>query len=640
MYAPVKFLPEGKIVKISRGSSILEAALKGNIDIASLCGGKGECGKCQIIIINGIEKTNSLSEAERAKFSPKKIKMGYRLACKTKVYGDVVVLIPDESRAGRQKLVKVGFEPEIRLDPAIRKVYLRLSEPNFSDLRADDRRVLEALRKKYFQQLDFEYEVIRKLPVTLRIGKWKIAVVIWSQKRIIDIEPGNWGNGLYGIAVDVGTTKVAVYLVDLKTGKILKSMSEMNPQIPYGEDVISRIVYAKKEKENLHFLQKEIIGCINRLICECCKEAKINPKHIYEMVVVGNTAMHHLFLGVEPEYVAKSPYIPGVAELINMKASNLKINMNPTGNVCVLPNVAGFVGADAVGDILASEIYKEKGLCLLIDVGTNTEIILGNRRRLFACSTASGPAFEGAHVRFGMRAATGAIEHIQIDSNSLSVSYKTVGGGKPRGVCGSGIIDAISEMLKAGIINVSGRIQKNLETTRIRKGDEGYEFMLVRKSETADGKEDIVITQNDIREIQKAKAAIHAGYTLLLREMKASEKDIKKVFVAGAFGLYINPLSARTIGMFPELPIETFYFIGNAAGSGAILALKSIKIREKSKKLARKIKYVELASKPEFQKEWLKSLYIPHARLNLYPKTKKLLNLQVGSEVFVLNEIL
>jgi uncharacterized 2Fe-2S/4Fe-4S cluster protein (DUF4445 family) len=610
----VKFLPDGKRITIEEGNTVLAAAMKGNIDISAICGGKGLCGKCIVELIEG--KANPPTDHEKRRLG-EKISKGFRLACQLKVYDNIVVNIPEQSRTGRQRLVIMGVEPPSRLNPNVKKIYLEITPPSLNDPRGDDVRILDILSKLNIKGITINYEVARKMPKILRENNWKVTLTILNNE-IIDIEAGNTVDKCYGVAIDIGTTKLALFIVDLNDGTIIFSDGIMNPQIKYGEDVISRIQHASQNEDSLREIHRTIIDGINSLIEKGIKETDIIKDNIYEVVVVGNTAMHHLFLGLNVKWLGFSPYAPVIGKGYYTRAKRLGININPMGSVYALPNVAGFVGADAIADVLASRIHEKERLTLLMDVGTNTEVILGNKYGLWCCSTASGPAFEGAHIKFGMRAASGAIEKVKIKEN-FDVEYITIDNEKPRGICGSGIIDAIAEMLRTGVIDTSGRIVLQ-DHKRIREGENGKEFIIAFKEETANKEEDIVITQDDIREIQKAKAAMYAGYMTLMRKASFKKEELSEIIIAGAFGSYIDPFSARLIGMIPELPISKISFLGNTAGSGARLCLKSMDYRKESEEIVEKMKYVELAAEPIFEEEYINAMYMPNSDLESFPE--------------------
>lgn len=612
----VKFLPEGKRVSVPAGSTVMFAALRAGVDLANICGGKGFCGKCLVEILEG--RAPPPTEQEKKRVGDERIRKGYRLACQLIVEEDIVVQVPDQSRVGRQRLVIMGKEPAITLRPNVKKVYVEVLPPSLQDPKGDDVRIAQVLAGMGFDPVLIDYDTIKKMPKILREGDWKVTFTILNNHEIVNIQLGDRTKELYGVAVDIGTTKLAVFIVDLLDGGIIFADGIMNPQIRYGEDVISRIGYASQSDENLREIQKAIIDGINSLIDRGLEETGIRREDLYELVAVGNTAMHHLFLGLNVRSLGFSPYPPVLGNAYNVRARDLGIRINPAGNIHTLPNVAGFVGADAIADILASRIHEKERLTLLMDVGTNTEVVLGCKEGLWSCSTASGPAFEGAHIKCGMRAASGAIEKVKIGED-FEVEYNTIDGERARGICGSGIIDAVAEMLKRGVIDMSGKIVLQ-DHKRIRDGADGKEFVLVFKEDTASGKEDIVITQEDIREIQKAKAAMYAGYMTLMRKSGFRREDLSEIIIAGAFGNYIDPENARTIGMIPELPISKVSFLGNTAGSGARMCLKSVEMRCEAGAIAKAVKYVELAAEPIFEEEYVNAMYMPNSKLEDFPE--------------------
>ncbi|XRH75258.1 MAG: ASKHA domain-containing protein [Candidatus Methanosuratincola verstraetei] len=612
----VVFLPEGKRCKVPEKTTLLSAALKAEVDLAAICGGKGYCGKCLVEVIDG--KVSPLTDHEKKRVPKEKLEKNYRLACQTYIEGEVTIRVPDQSRVGKQRLVIMGKEPPVRIMSNVEKLYLELSPPSLEDPTADDERLLAGLSSKGYPNLKIDMPVAREIPKILRESGWKVTAVIIGRKEIIALEKGDTTARKYGLAVDIGTTKLAVFIVDLNDGTIVYADGTMNPQIKFGEDVISRINYASQGKGQLEEIRSAIVEGINSLMDAGIAEVEIARDEVYEAVLVGNTAMHHLFAGVDVKSLGLAPYAAGIGRSFDCKARDAGIAINPAGNVHLLPNVAGFVGADAIADILASRLHEKERLTLLMDVGTNTEVMLGDSNGIWACSTASGPAFEGAHIRCGMRAASGAIEKVWIDSD-FRASYKTIDDKKPRGICGSGMIDAVAEMLKVGLIDTSGRIQQ--VGSGVRDGESGREFVLVPKEETETGKEDIVLTQDDIREIQKAKAAIYAGFMTLVRKAGLDRGDLSEIIIAGAFGNYIDPKSARIIGMIPELELDKISFTGNTAGSGARLCLKSLDVRREAQIVASKIKYIELAAQPIFEEEYINAMYMPNSKLEDFPKT-------------------
>ncbi|RLG91367.1 MAG: ferredoxin [Candidatus Hecatellales archaeon] len=619
----VLFEPDGRRVKTSYGFSVLQAAKKAGVSLRSECGGRGVCGKCKVII-KDIGAVNKITEIEKKYISGEEANLGYRLACQTKIYGNLTVVIPQESRLKIRRIQVEGLEKPIRLNPTVKKFHLKLLKPSLSDIKPDLERVFEALPKQNLKGNRFriDYDVLKGLPEILRRRDWDITVTVWGSNKIIDVESGDTLDRLFGFAVDVGTSKIVGHLVDLNTGETVNVKALENPQVEYGEDILSRLTFAISDKGNLETLQRLVVDAVNRLIAEACEDAKISPSHIYELVVVGNTAMHHLFLAVQPKYVTLSPFTPAVKDEINFRAKELNLNMNRGGIVTFLPLIAGFIGSDALADLLVTGLYKLKKLSLLMDIGTNTEIMLGNFKEILACSCASGPTMEGCHHKDGLKAVGGAIERLGIESN-YEVWYKTIGDVKPVGLCGSAIIDVVAEMFKCGIIDNRGRFNPNIKTRRLR-GNSVKEFVIVWGSETATGM-DITVTQKDIDEVLLAKAAIFTGCSILMKRENVRVKDIEKVFVAGNFGNYINLENAKILGLIPDIPNEKVTFVGNAAISGAKMALVSRRVRRVAEALSKKVRYLELTVDPDFNKEFIDAMFIPHKDLDRFPSVKQLL---------------
>ncbi len=621
------FYPDGKRIEYSRGGSLLEAAKSAGVDVQSLCGGSGLCGKCKVIVREGSGSLSPINEVEKRFLLDREVEEGFRLACQSRIVGldKIIVEVPPQSRVGHQRLLLRGLEREVELMPAVRNVTVHVEKPSLEDAGGDVDRLLESLKRKIGREIRIDYEALKRASKAIRDGDWKVTATLWMNREVISVNSDAGYDRLYGLAVDVGTTKVAAYLLDLNTGGIVAASSRMNPQIPYGEDVISRITYIMKDEEkNLKTLHKRVIECVNDMIVDLCGEAGVSPEDIYDVTIVGNTAMHHIFLGLSPKYVSLSPYPAALQSSINIKAREVDVKVNPGAYVHALPNIAGFVGADAVADALATEIHESEEISILVDIGTNTEVILGNRERLIACSCASGPAFEGAHIKHGMRAATGAIEHVWINPEDLEANYSTIDDARPRGLCGSAVIDAVAWMLRVNIISWDGRFNMDLDTRRVRVKDGNPEFVIAWKDESEAG-EDIVITQRDVREIQLAKAAIYTGISILMKNMNVDLDDIGRVYVAGAFGNYIDPESGRIIGMLPDIPLRRIEFVGNTAGSGARATLKSTEMRRKAEIIAKQIEYVELGADPNFQREFIKALYLPHKEIERFPMVAEML---------------
>ena len=630
----VIFQPSGRRGTVDEGKTILTAARELGVDMETPCGGAGICGKCKVKIAEGsfdkigiTSKMSSLSpllEAEMDRLKESEIADSYRLACCAKVQGDILVFVPEESRGARQIILEGGKQREILVEPAVRNYYIEMVPATLADQVDDFKRLQNALTEKYglgnIGHID--YPEVVKLSHTIRAANWKVTVSVWKGQEIIRITPGLVEN-FWGIAVDIGSTTVAAYLCNLKTGEssVIKSM--MNPQITFGEDILSRITYTLRNENGLEKMSGAIIGCINSLIKEITREAGLLPEDIIDMVLVGNTAMHHLFLAINPEFVGRSPFVPAFKCGIDYKARELGIGINKSAYLHWLPIEAGFVGADNVALLIAEEPYKQDKMTLFIDIGTNGEIVFGNRERLFSTSCATGPALEGAQIAFGMRAAPGAIEKVKIDPVTKEPSIKIIGqknwfkeGDKPlaKGICGSGIIDVVAEMFKNGIISETGRINQNLNNPRIRKNTDGkMEYLLCYAHQTAINR-DIVIAQADVRAVQLAKAALYVGAEYLIE--KSGMKRPEKIVLAGAFGSYINKENAMVIGMIPDCNPENIQDIGNAAGDGAKLALLNLQKRQEAEKAARSVNFIETAAEPDVQKRFIIALSFPRKNHN------------------------
>ena len=636
----VVFQPSGLRGKVADGTTILNAARQLGASLESICGGKGTCGKCKIRIEEGYfakygipSSVTSVTTREEvnAKFLTKQqLRQNYRLACQTRIHGDVVVFVPEESRKGQQVVRKEATARKIKLNPAVRKYYVELKPASLDDSAGDFERLQSELNKKFkLDNLTIDYPVLLKLQNTIRRGQWKVTVSIWKDKEIIDVGAGEVKKG-YGLAVDIGTTTVAGYLCDLATGQVMATEAMMNPQVAYGEDVMSRIGYAVKEKGGLKKLNGAIIKGLNQLIKEVAKKAGIKRSGIIDMTVVGNTCIHHLFLNINPQYLGKAPFPPAIHHSVDVKARDLGIKIADGAYVYVLPIEAGFVGADNVGVLIAEEPYNQDEMLLIIDIGTNGELILGNRKRLMSSSCATGPAFEGAEIRHGMRAAAGAIEKLKINRKTKEVQFKVIGNEKwntedkkigARGICGSGIFDVAAQMFLVGIIDKGGRFNMKVKSARLRQGENEPEFVIAWAKETAIN-HDIVVCQKDIRAIQLAKGAMYSGAKIMMKRMGVSKID--RVILAGVFGSYIDKTSAAVIGLFPDCDPKCVYAVGNAAGDGARIALLNVAKREEADLWARRVEYIELTLEPEFNRVFTKALNFPHAE-DKFPSLKDIL---------------
>lgn len=619
----VRFQPSGSKSACNEGASILELARDAGVSIESICGGTGKCGKCKVALVAGADLLSPMNDNERRTLDEDEIDSGLRLACQASVVseGNMTVDIPEGSQRGHHRLLAAGIEPDIVLMPAMTKILLKIPPATLTDIRADDDRLLDILNAEAAVTANIAQGVHQRMPHALREKSWEATATLYMKEELIGLDPGDTTGDVLGVAVDVGTTKVVAYLLDLLSGNTIGTESHPNPQIPFGEDVMSRITYAMTNEDGLARLQKAVIGTVNSLIRQLCEKVGKNPIDVLELIMVGNTAMHHMFFGIPPNHLASAPYAPAVRKSISVDPNHLGIEIYPFGKVGSLPNIAGFVGADAVAVLLSSGLYDDDEIGMMIDIGTNTEIIAGSRDRLISCSCASGPAFEGAHIKYGMRAATGAIERVWMDTAEKAVLTRTVDDAPPRGICGSGIVDAVSEMFKCGVISASGKINSSSDwAERIREGSDGkLEFVLAVDESNTDDARDVAITQNDVQEIQLAKAAIFTGVSTLLRRLGIRCSDLKRVYAAGAFGTYVDAPAAITIGMYPDIPPERIRFVGNAAGSGARMALKSVDARKLADDLSRKVEYVELASEKDFQSEFAKAMFLPHRELDRFP---------------------
>ena len=682
--ATIIFQPSGHRGKIPKGKNVLDAARELGENIESLCGGKGSCGKCKVLIAEGHypkygvtshRKNLSRWRKTEANFiNSTQKKKGLRLACCAEIKEDALVFVPEESRASKQIVSKRPRLLPVDFDPVVKKYDLIMEPPSSGDARGDLERILSALNVQYGLKdlgcdIDSLYacdiDVLRHLPGRLREQNWHVTVSIWMDREIIRILPGSVTD-TFGIAMDIGTTTVVASLVHLNFARILDTQYIMNPQVKYGEDVISRINYHLQNKEGLRQMSKDMDEALNRMIeallrstwpedTHWTETAKANdypyaqkqrektdgeflclvPEDIEDAVIVCNTIMHHILLQLDPRHVALSPFPPVVQKSLNIKARNLGINICPSAYAHILPNEAGFVGADNVAVLIAETPYKSDQIQLIIDIGTNGELVLGNRERLLSTSCATGPAFEGAEINCGMRAAPGAIERIAVDPETHEVTYKVVGNDawsnyvntgelKTRGICGSGIMDILAEFYRTGIIDKSGAFQKQQKSSRYRVSPETRlkEFVIAWADETAIGR-DITITQKDIRHIQLAKAAIYAGCKLLMREWGTDRVDVVKI--AGGFGLHMDPVKTLIMGMIPDCNPEQIVPVGNAAGTGALITLLSREKRSESDWVARMVEYVDLASLPGFKDEFVEALHIPHKK-DSFPHLKPIVS--------------
>ncbi|MBE7434532.1 MAG: DUF4445 domain-containing protein [Anaerolineales bacterium] len=641
--------PSGRRGQIDEGMSVRSAARELGVEIESICAENATCGKCMVLVEEGrFEKYNIESKREnlspvgteeRAYLErrPKLLKeKGWeigqvRLSCQCRILGDVLINVPEESRGNKQIVRKSARDREIEIKPAIRKYLVSMAPPNLERPIADWERLAKGLETSMalvrgteeklprWHDFDIDYACLRTLARTLREAKWSVTVTVRNDREVIAVQAG-YHEDSYGAAVDIGSTTVALYLCNLRTGEVLASESEMNPQIVYGEDVMSRIQYAIDQPDGLEKLYKAIIATLNKLLSQAAHTANIRLDDIHEMVLVGNSTMHHVVLNLHPKDLGLAPFVPTIHKSMDIKARELGLHINPSGNIHVLPTIASFVGADTSAVILAEEPHKQDENWLLIDVGTNAELVLGNRKRLVCTSTPTGPALEGAHVEYGMRAAPGAMERVHIDETTLEPKYKVIGVegwntdhaefvGQVKGICGSAIIDSVAELFRAGIVDSRGKFKKDLDSKRVREGESGWEYVIAWKEETSIGR-DIPITQQDVRQIQLAKAALFTAARTLLKRSNLESPD--KIILAGGFGSFIDKEKAMLIGLIPDCELDKVYAVGNAAGDGARIALLNVEKRNEIDSVTRKVERFELPTDPEFQNQFMLATSFPH----------------------------
>ena len=588
----IEFEPVGRRGECSGDESLLDGARRLNVDLVSICGGGGVCGRCKVQVISG--EVTGQTEDEKEHFTETELAQNYRLACRTFPKSNVRIHIPPESLTAPQRTQVEGLDLSIDPDPLIRGLDVKLTPPSLEAPQSDDQNLWAALEKQHGEAAGrIDLKVQQSLSTQLRKEGWSVRVGIRGDEIVALSSPSTrW----LGLAVDIGTTKIAAYLIDLETGKTLASRGFMSPQISYGEDVITRIAAAGKSPENALKLQSLLVDGLNETAASLCSGIHSLPEDIADAVIVGNTAIHHLFLRLPVQQLGMSPYVPAVRAALDVKARDLGLNIAPGAYVHLLPNVAGFVGADHVAMLLATRMVESKSVVVAIDIGTNTEICLNYRGRRTSVSCASGPAFEGAHIKYGMRAAPGAIEHVRFSNGKLNI--QTIGGESPVGICGSGLLDVVAQMRLNGVLDATGRM---VQHSLVRRGRDGInEFVLAERP----GNDAITVSQKDVRELQLAKAAIRLGVRALVEAEGLTESQVEQVILAGAFGTYIDVESAVEIGMLPALPLERFQQVGNAAGTGARMALISRGHRGHAREIALSDGYIELGSIPEFHRKF------------------------------------
>ena len=613
----VTFQPGGRRATVAKGTTVLEAARAAGVEINSACGGDGLCGKCKVIVRSG-----SVSAPATALLSPDEMQQHYVLACEAAADGDTVIEVPAEARVENGSILVDAFgSPASRfpMEPLVRKAFLRLPPPSVQSSLADYERVCAGIRRATgLAHVHTGYTVLSSLHVVLREADWQVTATVADKGRtseLIRLERGDTTSRDFALAVDVGTTTVAATLMNLRTGETAGTEAMYNSQMAFGDDYIRRIIHAE-ENNAFDQMQRLIVSNINDLAAKLADEAGIGLDDINAVVCCGNTVMIHFLLRLPPGSIRREPYIPTANSIPPLRAAEIGIRINADGLLYCLPGVAAYVGSDITAGTVAIGLQDSPATCLFIDVGTNGEVVLGNREWMVCCSASAGPAFEGGGVACGMRAAAGAIDRVRISRDS-GVSFKTIGGEPPRGICGTGLIDALAQMYDTGIIDRAGRLQPH-RSNLIRQGDAGPEFVLVA-AEHAPTRRDIVLTQGDIDNLVRSKAAIYAAVSVLLNSMNMTFDGVDRVFLAGGFGTCLDPRSAITLGMLPDIPHEKIIFVGNTALRGAKLALLSQQAFEAIEDVARRMTYFDLMTDPTYMEAFQSACFIPHTNLERFP---------------------
>jgi uncharacterized 2Fe-2S/4Fe-4S cluster protein (DUF4445 family) len=637
----ITFRPSGRKIEVEREENVLEAAIAAGIHVNASCGGSGTCGKCKVKIAKG--KTHS---PQNPKLSKREYDKGYRLACITSCLSDLEIEIPIESqvdpsvlrlkREGRYLLSPRDIDQLVEgweIDPAVFKRYVELDPPSLDDNVSDLTRLVNALHKEYgIKGISTDFRVIMRLSRLVREADWKVTVTLVLTRKgykLINVEPGNAVCDNYSIVIDLGTTTVFGQLLNLNKAEVcgfpngtgtvtLAEASDYNAQISYGEDVISRIVYSQRPG-GLRKLQKVIISTINGIIETLLQMSGIKKELVSHLVIAGNTTMTHLFLGLDPKYIREDPYVPTANFIPPVRAVHLGIDLGDHVHIYLFPLVASYMGGDIVSGILGSGVFQRDALTLYMDIGTNGEIVLGNKDWLASASCSAGPAFEGAGIKFGTRATRGAIERVNINPNTLEPMLLTIGRAKPIGICGSGLIDTVAELFQGGIIDQNGKFNRELNTDRVREGRDGYEYVLAWKEETGI-KEDVVLTEIDIENLIRTKAAIYAGCKILLDSVGVGFQDVNQLLIAGGFGHYLDLDKAISIGLLPEVDTDKYLFVGNGSLLGARLLSFSKDLLRETERIAHMMTNLELSNNPSFMSEFVAAMFLPHTDASAFPQ--------------------
>ncbi len=631
----VRFEPIGRVVQVEAGTLISDAANAAGIELGLPCGGQGRCGRCTVIVREG-----QVERPANPRLSSEDLAAGQALACQATVQGDVTIEVPTQRIERKLQTDKTALQVAVPgaydalRDQALRKVVITVAPPSLDDQTDDWSRLKRELARQHdFQALSADLPVLRRLSNALREGEWTVTLVIESDRwdapdgppRLVDVVPGDHLETLWAVAIDIGTTTNVVWLVDLLSGRVMSQAADYNGQIARGEDVISRIIYASKGKDEdrgqgLAELQDLVVRTLNRLLQQATGQVGATPGEVYRAVVAGNSTMIHLFTGLQPESIRLMPFVTTINHVPTLRAHELGLNLCPDASVDCLPGISGYVGADITAGVLSSGMCSGDKLTLFIDVGTNGEIVLGDCTWLISCACSAGPAFEGAGVYHGMRATQGAIEEVWIDPKTYEPTIQVIGpeGEKPRGLCGSGLIGLMAELFTTGIVDKSGNVDVTLDTNRTRVGEHGPEYVVVWGAETATG-EDIVITNVDLDNLMRAKAAIYAGFSVLAESVGLTIADVQQVLIGGAFGQYINIEKAIQIGLLPDATWENFHYMGNTSVRGAYLALVSRDLRQQIASIADMMTYLELSADNSFFDAFNAALFLPHTDESQFP---------------------
>jgi uncharacterized 2Fe-2S/4Fe-4S cluster protein (DUF4445 family) len=641
----VRFQPHNREIQVAKGENLLKAAMEAGIYIQASCGGEGVCGKCRVLIEKG-----EVESPRGPKLSEEDFQKGIRQACQTRILSDLEVRIPVESELDKRFIArarerisagrKVSHQELESLvlgwcfNPALHKHYVEMEPPTIKDNRSDLSRVLLAMKKHYgMESISVDSRLLKKLPFILRAEGWRATATLVQTRvesqlgeyqlrgsrrpKLINLEPGDTTQEHFSIVLDIGTTSVWGQLLDLNKRQTLAEASDYNSQIRYGDDVISRIVYSQRPG-GLKQLQESVVGTINGIIRELADKSGVNLARVSHMTAAGNTIMTHLLLGLDPKYLRESPYTPVANFIPPVRASNLGIGVGEHVHLYTFPSVASYVGGDIVSGVLGSGIYQRKPLTLYIDIGTNGEIVIGNSEWLVTAACSAGPAFEGGGIKHGMRATSGAIEDFRIHPQTFEPMLLTIGMVKPKGICGSGLINMVAEFLEAEMISPNGKFNTDLPSQRIRPGPDGMEYVLAYREDTATGA-DMVITEVDIDNLMRAKAAMYAGYVTLLQSVGLSVGNLEQVVIAGAFGSFIDVERAITIGLLPELPLDRFLFIGNGSLLGARLISFCNEILDDGERISRMMTNIELSESPAFMDNYVAAMFLPHTNSAEFP---------------------